>query len=296
MQNFESRLQEMARSPRAVVAAVAVVAAFGLAMWASAVAAAIAVVPLALVAAFATASGESAGTEREALRAGIDAGLKRRGNRLSILDPQTALLKPWYFELRLADEARRCRRYGLRMAALFIRIEEEEVLGGDPDWKTEVEMDLVQILARNLRAVDLASRTGEREFAVCLPHTSEDGAHSAACRIAENVGSYSITARLAMIPEDGIDYEGLYAKAEAFTPSEPAAGLQKPEQARLVELLQASPFGEISLEHGQSAGIAKSKLRRASKQAGIDIRVWEQDGAVRFERLSSGSHRGSGAA
>ncbi len=298
MREYESRALDVLKSPRALLAGLAVVAVFGLTIWASPLAAAVVVAPLALVAAIAAAPNETAVRAREAARASISAGLTRHtrnGRKLSILDPHTGLLQRWYFELRIADEARRCRRYGLGMSTLFIKVEDDEAHADDPDWTTEVQMDLVQILARQMRAVDLASRTGNREFALCLPHTGEEGALSLAWRISQNVGAYKVTMRKAMAPDQGFDFDALYEVAEAFTPEEPVAKSvdEGPStHLQLVQLVKNSPYGEVPIPEGQTIRNTKSKLRRASRRADVDIRIWEANGVLHFERLAAKQQRG----
>lgn len=297
MREYESRALDVIRSPRALLAGVAVVAAFGLSIWASPIAAAVVLAPLALVAAFAAAPNQTAARASEAVRASINAGLHRHtrnGRRISILDPATGLLQRWYFELRIADEARRCRRYGMSMVVLFINVEGDEAQAKDPDWTTEAQMDMVQVLARQMRAVELASRTGEREFALCLPHTGDEGALSLAWRISQNAGSYRVTMRKALAPDQGFDFDALYEAAEAFTPQEPVAkpAEQPSTHLQLVQFVKNSPFGEVPIPEGQPARNTKTKLRRASKRAGIEVRIWEAAGVVHFERLASSQQRG----
>jgi len=297
MREYESRALDVLRSPRALLAAVAVIAIFGLSVWVSPIAAAVVVAPLALIAAVAAAPNVTAARAREAARISISAGLNRQvrnGRKLSILDPHTALLQRWYFELRVADEVRRCRRYGMGVSMMFIKIEDDEEHGNDPDWNTEVQMDFVQVLARSLRAVDLASRTDEREFALCLPHTAEEGSLTLAWRVAQNVGSYKVTMRKATAPDDGFDFDALYEKAEVFTPTEPAPkAVEEPSShLQLVQLVKTEAYGEVAVPEGQTTRNTKSKLRRASKRAGVDIRIWEENGAIHFERVAS-SQRGA---
>jgi GGDEF domain-containing protein len=299
MREYESRVMDVIKSPRALLAALAVVAIFGLSIWVSPIAAAAVVAPLALIAAVAAAPNETAARAREATRANINAGLDRHtrgGRKLSILDPQTALLQRWYFELRIADEARRCRRYGMGMSTLFIKVEDEEAHADDPDWTTEVQMDVVQVLARSMRAVDLASRTGEREFALCLPHTGEEGAQSLAWRISQNVGSYKVTMRKALAPDQGFDYDALCEAAEEFTPVEPVSKAAVEEgpstHLQLVQLIKNAPYGEVGVPEGQTSRNTKTKLRRAAKRAGVDIRIWEANGTIHFERIEKAQQRG----
>src|SRR5688572_14778764 len=73
----------------------------------------------------------------------------RNSRRISILDPDTALLQRWYFELRVAEEAARCQRYGLTMIVAVVKADNEEGDGLD-------EVELFPILAHTLRSADLA--------------------------------------------------------------------------------------------------------------------------------------------
>jgi GGDEF domain-containing protein len=209
----------------------------------------------------------------------------RNGRKLSILDPQTAMLQRWYFELRVAEEARRCRRYGTSMAVMFVRVNSEGLAG--QEWTQEDEIDFVQTFGRTLRSVDLAARIGDREYAVCLPHTTEEGADTAAARLLKNSGGYSVTAQMAFCPRDGLDYEALAGRAEPYTPGLPRTNESAAPggNLQLLKLLGESPAGEIPVPAGQTMRSAKAKLRRASRRAGIDIRIWEENGAVHFERL-----------
>jgi hypothetical protein len=61
-------------------------------------------------------------------------------------------------------------------------------------------------------------------------------------------------------------------------------------------LVKDAPYGEVALEEGQTVRSAKSKLRRASKRAGVEIRIWEANGAIHFERLAGSSQLQHGVA
>jgi GGDEF domain-containing protein len=250
------------------------------------------VVPIAVAAAFVAGlviiPASYVDAEREAERRVLGEFLDRQvrhGRKLSILDPQTAMLQRWYFELRVAEEARRCRRYGTSMALMFVKVHDST----DPDktWAQEDEIDFVQMFGRTLRSVDLAARITEREYAVCLPHTTEEGADTAASRLLNNSGAYKVEALMSFCPRDGIDYDALVGRAMPYTPSAPRtreAGAV-PENLQLVKLLDTTPAGEIAVPEGQTIRSIKAKMRRASKRAGVEIRIWEENGTIHFERL-----------
>jgi GGDEF domain-containing protein len=250
------------------------------------------VVPVAVAAAFVAGlviiPASYADAEREAERRVLGEFLDRQvrsGRKLSILDPQTAMLQRWYFELRVAEEARRCRRYGTSMAIMFVRVQDS--LDPNKTWTHEDEIDFVQMFGRTLRSVDLAARISEREYAVCLPHTTEEGADTAAGRLLNNSGAYQIETLMAFCPRDGVDYETLIDRAAPYTPAAPRphdTG-SVPESLQLVKLLDTTPAGEITVPEGQTIRSVKAKMRRASKRAGVEIRIWEENGAIHFERL-----------
>jgi GGDEF domain-containing protein len=297
MHEYESRVIDALKSPRAYLAAFAVLGVFALSVLVSPLAAAVVLAPLAVIAALAAAPNETGARAREAARSTMNSTLNRHtrnGRRLSILDPQTGLLQRWYFELRVADEARRSRRYGVSMAMLYLKVEADVAHANDPDWNIDAQMDLVQVLARQMRGVDLASRTAEREFALCLPHTGEEGALSLAWRISQNVGAYTMTMRKAVAPDNGFDFEALYGASEIFTPQQPISKpLEQPStHLQLVQMVKNSPYGEVPITEGQTPRAAKTKLRRASKRAGVEIRIWEANGVLHFEHVDAQKQAG----
>ena len=62
---------------------------------------------------------------------------------------------------------------------------------------------------------------------------------------------------------------------------------------QLVQLVKTAPYGEIALRDGETVRNTKTKLRRASKRAGVDLRIWDENGAIHFERLASSQQRGA---
>jgi hypothetical protein len=92
---------------------------------------------------------------------------------------------------------------------------------------------------------------------------------------------------MSFCPRDGIDYDALVGRAMPYTPSAPRtreAGAV-PENLQLVKLLDTTPAGEIAVPEGQTIRSIKAKMRRASKRAGVEIRIWEENGTIHFERL-----------
>ncbi|HLG10822.1 MAG TPA: diguanylate cyclase [Dehalococcoidia bacterium] len=293
-------MAKLGSNPRALAGIAGLLAVFVASLLASTAVDAAIVVPVAVVAAFASGllimPNPNAEAEREAERRLLGEHLDRQvrsGRKLSILDPQTAMLQRWYFELRVAEEARRCRRYGTSMAVMFVKVQD----ASQPDkvWTQEDEMDFVQMFGRTLRSVDLAARIHEREYAICLPHTTEEGADTAASRLLKNSGAYTVHAFMAFCPRDGIDYESLVDRAEPYTPKATRArepGALSPN-LQLVKLIGSTPAGEIAVPEGQTVRSTKAKMRRASKRAGVDIRIWDENGMIHFERQEAMRQEGA---
>jgi GGDEF domain-containing protein len=219
----------------------------------------------------------------------------RHSRKLSILDSQTALLQRWYFELRLAEEGRRCIRYGHSTGVIFMEV--DAVTPDETPWTPSHEIDFVQLFARTLRSVDLAGRINEREYAVCLPHTTLEGAHRAVARLLENASGYQVAAYVALCPRDGTDFDALIEQAQPFDPEaviapQPAEAAAS-ESVSLVQMLGTLPSGEIEVLDGQTVSSTKAKVRRASKRADVEVRIWEEDGTIHFERLNAWHEEGA---
>jgi hypothetical protein len=207
----------------------------------------------------------------------------RQTRKLSIQDPQTALLQRWYFELRIAEEARRCQRYGTTMAMLLLDLTQHD--DQERPWLPGGEMDFVQVFARTLRSVDLAAKIDERLYAVCLPQTSKRGADIAFRRLLTQAPGYTIIPAMAICPRDGLDFDSLFAAAGVLDDEPALLRLDGAASvANIAAMLPELTSGEIQLAEGQTAAAAKSKIVRAAKRAGIRVRVWEEHGSVWFER------------
>src|SRR5262249_40755152 len=91
-------------------------------------------------------------------------------NRLVVVDRSTSLYSGPYFELRLEEEIAQARSYRRTFALAVVEVDL-------PPTRSLVERD--ELLAecgaairQCLRRADIPARTGEREFAAILPHTS----------------------------------------------------------------------------------------------------------------------------
>jgi hypothetical protein len=60
----------------------------------------------------------------------------------------------------------------------------------------------------------------------------------------------------------------------------------------LAQLIEDASSGEVAVAEGQTIRGTKARLRRASKYCGINIRIWEEDGVIRFEHQEKVQQRG----
>jgi GGDEF domain-containing protein len=274
-------------------------------------------VPVAvLLAAFAVRGGlawtQKADKREEQARRDLNEQLEKQvrvGKRIAIRDGVSTLLHRWYFELRVAEEASRCQRYGTSMAILFAQTKPGP--RGPGMTTQDLEVEVAQTFTTNLRSVDLAAKVGEWQYAVCLPQTDEAGARVVASRVLNGSGAFAFAAGLAMCPRDGLELETLLIKARA---SQAAGELEVaderyyqadaevedtsraavpiedklPVPATVIDLVQVlanKSSGELPIEEGSSARTVKATLRRASRKAGVELKIWERDGVIFFERI-----------
>ncbi|MEM7235586.1 MAG: GGDEF domain-containing protein [Planctomycetota bacterium] len=101
------------------------------------------------------------------------------------VDEVTAVFSRRYFNVQLARELTRARRYGSPLSLLLIDLDEFKSIN---DALGHVEGDIVlrkvgRLLRDSTRQVDSVCRFGGDEFAVILPETNADEAHTTAERI-----------------------------------------------------------------------------------------------------------------
>jgi len=272
----------------------AVLAAAGVASWLLAGIALPAAIGFAIVAAAAAGAfsmlvvahgGEANDRARRELASGLDRQV-RSGRRLAIIDPRTGLLQHWYFEMRVAEEGARCARYGTKMALLVIDLPEEA--GHDEPFLTRKESVLADFVSKHMRSVDFAARLDPGRFGVCLPHASDEGSRGAANRLMSQFDApESVRISLAVCPDAGLELDQLLSAAADIDSRPPAAAEPAPAAIDLASRLRHETAGEIAIEEGETVKSARSKLRKAAKQAGVHVRVWEANGAIRFERVPS---------
>ena len=112
---------------------------------------------------------------------------KIRGVRpISIRDGGFGLYHPWYFDLRVKEKAKRCRRNGFSMAL--------EKLGPEDPSNAGI------LAASTIRAVDLSTALSPLEFAICLLHCDHAGAEGLISRLQDSLLPYECSFGLAIFP------------------------------------------------------------------------------------------------
>lgn len=109
---------------------------------------------------------------------------KERLERLSLVDAETRTFAEKYLMLRLHEEIGRARRHELPLSLLRVCTEHLQPHGREICF-------LADTIRFALRRTDVLVRTGDREFTVVLPHTSEKPAVAVADRLA---GTLKVTA------------------------------------------------------------------------------------------------------
>jgi diguanylate cyclase (GGDEF)-like protein len=159
--------------------------------------------------------------------------LVRRAQRLRQLsthDRLTGLCNRAYFDSRAEPETERARRYGHPLAIALLDIDHFKKFNDSFGHQTgdDVLRTVATTLSRRGRTSDLIARYGGEEFAVLLPETSRAGATDlletlraavAAAPITLPAGNgpraLTISAGIAVFPDDGEDLESLLASADA---------------------------------------------------------------------------------
>jgi hypothetical protein len=120
--------------------------------------------------------------------------MRRRFDEFS---PTDARYSRQYFEVRLAQEIKRSKRHKLPLCVVTLSTPRE----GDQAVHT---LQLIELTARTLRAEDCAGRLGRYVYAICLPHTTPEGAEAVIGRLRSEFGVKQPQFSLAYL-EPGLD-------------------------------------------------------------------------------------------
>jgi hypothetical protein len=132
----------------------------------------------------------------------------------------------WYMEWRLRQEVARCKRYGLSMAVVVVKVEGPEGVPVE-NWLPEASK-AAELTASAVRNVDLAAEIGLGEFALSLVHCDQVGAVAAMGRLAHELQGLNLRMGCAVYPDDDVASGELIDLArdriEPWGPAETDAG------------------------------------------------------------------------
>jgi diguanylate cyclase (GGDEF)-like protein len=176
-----------------------------------------------------------------------------RVKQLAYLDGLTGIFNRRFFELRMAEELDRARRFGAGMAVIMVDIDHFKRLNdefghllGD-----EVLRQISSIFHQQLRKIDVVCRYGGEEFAILLSQTDPQHALMVAEKLRSVVAgwqfpgvprSVTISAGTANYPDHGTTRDALVKAADAGLYSAKQAGRNRVFRApdSLKRLVQAS--------------------------------------------------------
>jgi diguanylate cyclase (GGDEF)-like protein len=149
-----------------------------------------------------------------------------RVKQLAYLDGLTGIFNRRFFELRIAEEIERARRFGGGMAVIMIDIDQFKRLNdefghllGD-----EVLRQVSSIFHQQLRKIDVVCRYGGEEFAILLSQTNPHHALAVADKLRKTVADWqfpgvarqvTISAGTASFPDHGTTRDELVKAADA---------------------------------------------------------------------------------
>ena len=126
--------------------------------------------------------------------------------KLAIYEHETGLYAFWYLVLRGDDECNRARRYESPLTLAIIEGE-----GNANAWA--MQGVLTDWLRLHLRDVDITGYVGNGRFVAVMTNTDVSGAQTILSRLRTDVGG--VIAALSSLPDDGDNFETLYAAAQA---------------------------------------------------------------------------------
>jgi diguanylate cyclase (GGDEF)-like protein len=115
-----------------------------------------------------------------------------RLGRRSLTDPLTGVRNRSGYELELEREVERAHRTGRPLSLLVLALGDERE-GGDGESGSDdpAVQELASLLVRTVRTTDIPCRRRDRELAVVLPETKDDGARRLWTRLQRETGSAS---------------------------------------------------------------------------------------------------------
>lgn len=122
-----------------------------------------------------------------------------RAEALSVTDDLTQLYNSRYLNEVLRKEAKRAMRSGWPLSLLFIDLDAFKAVNDDHGhlFGSRVLIEVADIIRASARETDIVARFGGDEFAILLPETGTEGAHSVARRLRDRLQRFSFLAGVA---------------------------------------------------------------------------------------------------
>jgi diguanylate cyclase (GGDEF)-like protein len=174
-----------------------------------------------------------------------------RVRQLAYLDGLTGIFNRRFFEMRIAEELERAKRFGANLSVVMVDIDQFKRLNdefghllGD-----EVLRQVSSIFSDHLRKIDVVCRYGGEEFAILLPETSAQSSLQVADKLRRFVEKWqfpgvarpvTVSAGTATFPDNGSTRDDLVKAADA--------GLYAAKQAgrNCVRIVPAAARGAVA--------------------------------------------------
>ncbi|HBE95251.1 MAG TPA: hypothetical protein DDW80_07405 [Desulfovibrio sp.] len=158
----------------------------------------------------------------------VEVHLLRRQEEMALKDDLTGLSNRRHFNLELARELERYRRFGEPFSLVLLDLDHFKIFNDTFGHQAgdEALKSVAEAMLETARAIDLAVRYGGEEFILILPQTGKEEALVAAERLREAVaerrvvsferdcGSVTVSAGVASFPEDAYSTAGLVRRAD----------------------------------------------------------------------------------